>query len=129
MGLDGHPAPPIPGRPMLRKPRRVPPRWGFPFGREAGTVQWEVERPDGDIPAYLRFTRRRLRLRWRKGQRPRHVAARRTAHKRMAVGADRAVAGEVGPARHPRGCCKEPWRPFRRTEPGRLLQGDLSTRG
>jgi hypothetical protein len=31
MGLDGHPAPPIPGRPMLRKPRRVPPRWGFPF--------------------------------------------------------------------------------------------------
>jgi hypothetical protein len=39
MGLDGHPAPPTPGRPMLRKPRRVPPRWGFPFGCEAGTVQ------------------------------------------------------------------------------------------
>jgi hypothetical protein len=35
---------------MLRKPRRVPPRWGFPFGCEAGTVQWEVERTEGGDP-------------------------------------------------------------------------------
>jgi hypothetical protein len=55
MGLDGHPAPPAPGRPMLRKPRRVPPRWGFPFGCEAGTVQWEVERTEGGDPPASAF--------------------------------------------------------------------------
>ena len=37
-------------------------------GGQGTNVQWEVERPDRDFPAYLRFTRRRLRLRPRKGR-------------------------------------------------------------
>ena len=45
MGLDGHQAPPIPGRPIVRKPRPSP-RRGFPIGCEAGTVlpgKWSVQ--------------------------------------------------------------------------------------
>jgi hypothetical protein len=49
MGLDGQPSPPIPGRPIVRKPRPSP-RRGFPFGCEAGTVpKWSVQKESNPV--------------------------------------------------------------------------------
>jgi hypothetical protein len=46
MGLDGHRSPPIPGRPMLRKPRRAPRGGVFLLGArpELCSGKWSVQK-------------------------------------------------------------------------------------
>jgi hypothetical protein len=49
MGLDGHQAPPIPGRPIVRKPRPSPAA-GFSFWCEAATVpKWSVQKESNPV--------------------------------------------------------------------------------